>query len=95
MDLANNTLACVFRYSHKSAPLRRRSKFLASFGFSEPDLGHSKLISTILVKQNDIRGHRRQISGTSPSHEYVSPAPVLDPWYLKPFVIALPLRSNI
>src|SRR5271156_435747 len=41
-----------------------------------PGLGHSKLISTILVKQDDIHGHCRQISGISPSHEYVSPAPV-------------------
>lgn len=71
---------------------RQRSKFLASFGFSEPDLDHFKFTSTILVKQDDIHDHRRQISGTSPSHEYVSPAPVyLSLWSMvfEAFVISL------
>jgi hypothetical protein len=78
----------------RTDPLRwpRRSKFLASFDLSELDLDHSKLISTILVKQDDIRGHRRQISGTSPSHEYVSSAPVylsLQSMVFEAFVISL------
>lgn len=66
---------CVSLFAQNPLRWRRRSKFLASFGFSEPDLDHFKFTSTILVKQGDIHVHRRQISGTSPSHEYASPAP--------------------